>query len=447
VKQDYELHTGRNVLPYNKIERIDVLDKDTGRTVASHVLGTIGIIAGVFVVISIIAILTKSSCPFIYTYNGEHYDFQGEIYSGAFHAPLERHDFMPLPGYIPHQGAYRIKISNELKERQFIDLAELIVMEHGMDEKVLIDKYSKYHSITNPQAPLHAYSTKGTDITSTLKNRDGHCYLFNDPQAGQPLEHTILQFTKPEGIKKAKLVVSGKGSLWLDYVYGEFTKLFGDNYNAWCEKQKKEKPEVLQKRRIDNHIPIEVCLWEHGEWKYLDHFELVGPLGHARDMVLPVDLSGVDEDKITIRLRTGFFFWEVDYAGLDFSQDRVVKKMTIRASRAHDQLGNDVEQTLAEEDHSYLEQQRIGEYTELFFPAPALRADRDYSVFLHTKGYYEHIRQYDSAPQLAKLITFYIPGRFAAYSRELYQERHELFRTLDEPVILSSDREQRENIQ
>ena len=84
-------------IPITSIKRIDVVERETGRTIASHVIGGTALIVGALTIISIIILLTKSSCPFVYAYNGENYDFVGETYGGAIFSPLERQDFMPLP--------------------------------------------------------------------------------------------------------------------------------------------------------------------------------------------------------------------------------------------------------------------------------------------------------------------------------------------------------------
>ena len=80
--------------------------------------------------------LTKSSSPFIYAYNGESYEFVGEIYSGAIHPPLERHDYLPLPVLQPVENEYSIKIANEIKEIQHTYLTELLVFDHPENAEI-----------------------------------------------------------------------------------------------------------------------------------------------------------------------------------------------------------------------------------------------------------------------------------------------------------------------
>ena len=314
-----------------------------------------------------------------------------------------------------------------------------MILEHDTTETALFDKYGKYHSITEPQAPQMAVTTSGANITSLLSTGNNESYMFDDLRKNQSLSHITLNFAKPEGVSDAKLIIRAKGSLWLDYVYGEFTKLFGEDFDTWSEKQRKENPEVLKKRRKDHHIAIEVSLNCKNSWRHVDYFELVGPLGDARDMVMPIDVSEVEGNEITIKLETGFLFWELDYASMDFTPDHPIRQQVVKASTAIDEMSVDVGKLLNREDQQYLEQLEVGNFVELNFPAPEFDPGKKYSVFLHAKGYYEHIRQFEGRPNYGKLLTFYIPGRFPDYSRELYEAQYDLIKLANEPIVLSSN--------
>ena len=42
-------------------------------------------------------------------------------------------------------------------------------------------------------------------------------------------------------------------------------------------------------------------------------------------------------------------------------------------------------------------------------------------MFLRTKGYYEHIRDFPGLPNLPELYGFKKPGRFVEFSKEKYR--------------------------
>jgi hypothetical protein len=49
-----------------------------------------------------------------------------------------------------------------------------------------------------------------------------------------------------------------------------------------------------------------------------------------------------------------------------------------------------------------------------------------HTAFLRTKGYYEHVREYEGVPDMVELSEFRKPGRFIEFSKEIYTERLEL---------------------
>ncbi|HYX06890.1 MAG TPA: hypothetical protein VE912_09185, partial [Bacteroidales bacterium] len=117
------------LIPLSKIERMELYEKDEAATVGSWTLGIIsGTSAAAFLLI-IIALATKESCPFIYTFNGNSYQFTGEIYSGSVQPRLERDDYLKLPLYDINNPEYKLKISNEVKEIQHTNLMELWVID------------------------------------------------------------------------------------------------------------------------------------------------------------------------------------------------------------------------------------------------------------------------------------------------------------------------------
>jgi len=200
IDWDEYAKTGTTAIPFSAIEKVDVYDMDVGKTI----LYTAGGLAGTAGAIFLVILLLKESCPFVYAYNGESYEFTGEIYSGAIHPPLERHDYLPLPGLSPINNEYKIKITNEVKEIQHTNLAELIVFDHPENTDILIDKYGTAHRIVDPRPPHHATTIRGDDVESLLINKDDVNYLSGIPEDNDELmDGVILTFDRP---KEAKTV-------------------------------------------------------------------------------------------------------------------------------------------------------------------------------------------------------------------------------------------------
>ena len=85
---------------------------------------------GAFVAFVAIALATKQSCPFIYSWNGSEYVFDAEPYGGAVTRGLERDDYSELENLRAENGLYRLMVTNEVPETQYTNLMELQVVDH-----------------------------------------------------------------------------------------------------------------------------------------------------------------------------------------------------------------------------------------------------------------------------------------------------------------------------
>ena len=409
-------------IPFAAIRQIDLLEKNSGKTTASYVFGSLGAVAGAFVVLAVIVALTKSSCPFVYAYDGHEYRFVGETYGGAIFAPAERHDYLPLPAIAPENGEYRLKISNELKERQYTNLAELWVVQHAAGTQVLLDQRGRVHTLAAPQPPTLARSASGHDYTAQLQATDHKAVLFDEDGPGSAPNEVVLTFANPAAARHGKLVLHAQNSLWLDYLYGAFIEKFGSAYNAWAVQQKTQPAAINRQWGLDQHIPLQVYVDAGHGWQLAETIPTIGPLA-ARDLVVPLDLGAAPAGPVRVKLACGFMFWEVDYAALDYSPNAPVQLEKCRLSSALTERGADARAQLAADDPLYLSQPRPGAAVSLVYAAgrPAPGAGTRRTAFLHTKGYYEHIRDFKGLPNLPELYAFRKPGRFVEFSKEKYR--------------------------
>jgi len=401
------------------IEKVEVFDKDSGATAASWIFGSILIGAGAFALFIIILLLTKSSCPFIYTWDGESFKFTGEIYSGAIQPALERHDYLPLKNIVAEDGTYRIKMTNEVKEIQHTNLAELMVFDHSENTEVLVDKYGEYHTITNPNSPIEAINLSGLDVLNIVSERDSLNY-FGDPiKKGMSInDGMIVKFKVPLDAEKASLIVNAKNSLWLDYLFTRFHGMLGDNYEKFQARQKDASTKELDRWYQEQSLPLSAYIEKNGEWEKLDHYNLVGPMAFKED-VLQFDVTGFKGEEISIKLETGYMFWEIDYVGIDYSEKQELNYTVISIQKAIDDKGIDIRSKLIADDNEYYIQPEVGDEVILNFAEPA-SSDKSRTVILHSKGYYLILRDQEGKPNKKALRKFRKEGRFPEYSRELF---------------------------
>lgn len=419
---EYELTNPTTIkIVLEAIQQILVYDHDTGATLASWMLGTIGVAAGAFGLFMIIVLLTKSSCPFIYSWNGEFFDFTGEIYSGAIQPGLERHDYLPLPTIVPEKGMYKVRMTNEVKEIQHTNLAELIVFDTPSNINVLVDKHGNYHTYSKASKPDEAINLKGKDILDFISEKDSLNYFGEAVKKDQSInDGIIMKYIVPEDALTAKLVVNAKNSLWLDYLFTQFHGMFGESYHKFQAKQKKVSAEDMNRWYLEQNIPLSVYIEKDGEWEYIDYFNLVGPMAFKED-IIQFDVSQYKNKELKIKLESGYMFWEIDYAGLDFSKDVKLNYEVVSVNDAIDNKGDDVKLKLLSDDSEYYIQPDVGDEVILNFKAPEAKG-KSQTVILHSKGYYIILREQEGKANKKKLREFRNAGRLPEYSIELFNK-------------------------
>lgn len=423
LKPGDSLNYGNYVLDLNKVDKIEIIEKDQGRTISNHLIVGIGVTLGVFLLVGIIAIATKSSCPFVSAYDGKDFTLQGEIYGGAIYPQLARHDYLALRMNPLDDGTLQIKITNELKERQYTDLAELWVVTHDNNSKVFADESGNLYSIAAPQQAIKVLLNNTRDLTEALVAADDNKIIYMDDTATVHAANEVyIKFNKPSHASKGKLMLTLKNSYFLDLLYGRLAEGFGNYYATYIKDQGKKPATELLKWVSEQQIPLTVSVKTTNGWKKITEITTVGPLSN-RNMVVPIDLE--DEAFFTeIKLSAGFMFWEIDQAAIDYGVDANFSVQKCKPITAVDEVGKNVTDLLLTADARYLEQPQIGNCATIAFKPSETKIKKGLSrsYFLHAKGYYEHIRNFNNRPDIEFLQQFKNPGAFPSFGLEVYKK-------------------------
>ena len=407
-------------IPFKDITRLEVIERDKGKSTGVTILAAVGITIGTMAVISAIAIALKESCPFISVYDGEEYVLQGETFGGAIYPSLAREDYVPLPS-AAIGAEVKVMVSNELKERQYTDMANLLLAEHAPGQQVLTTPGGDLMLVTNAIAPKTAILNNGKNMLQLVNEVDNTPCAFNDTSAANPVNRLVLTFDKQAADKKLGLQVSLRNSYWLEYTFQQLTRHFGDRYNQWVEQQKQKPGEQIIQWQESQHMPLTISIKTGEGWKEIMKVKTIGPLMN-RDLIIPLDNLKANQGEIEVAFSTGFMFWEVDQVKI--AEIETLPATAIRYLKpvsAVDEKGNSVLADLKEKDSKFLEQPEPGKRAYLTYKVPDYAPLKAYSAFLHSSGYYEPIRDYQGAADLGFLNKMREPGAFTAFSMEEYK--------------------------
>jgi hypothetical protein len=435
-----------SIIPVSAIKEYDIYAPNTGKSagIALLIIGGIAVTAAIIISIAVVtkqaadntaeAVSNSSSCPFIYSFDGQAWQFNGEIFGGATLSTLERDDYLALPKYNSAPGSkYKIFMANFLPEIQFINKADLILISHDSKVEAFIDKYGNIQTVSEPVLPSTAFDSRGTDCLGEIQASDQVTHDFNEePDTGisctylNSIELTFKACSNPE---KGKILINAKNSLWGDYIVSGLYRMFGDKYEHWARKQEQQPAGDYMAWMQQQGIPLQVYVMKENEWQMVDYFDMVGAFS-SRDMVLPLDLEDAwtadaagDSTlySLKVKLVTGYMFWELDYAAIDLSENAEVEQIWIHPDNAVDQDGRDVARLLADDDKQYLVQKETGDHTVLEFTLPA-GIGPSFNLYLQSRGYYHQARESSSDEDIALLKTFLEPGKLSLYSYRKFME-------------------------
>jgi len=422
IKPEARLGDGNSSLSIKDLVRYDLYVKDEIRNVLTWITGGTFLVLGLYalfgIVILSLALLTGGSCPFIYTNSGDGYAFAGEIYSGAIYAPLERNDYLLLPEIVEENGILKLKMTNELPEIQYTNLAELFVIDHGENREVLVDKYGNYQVSADPEHPVEAFNFNGENILEILSDKDSACYFGVNPGAGIPLtDGAIATFELPPDVSSGKLFLRARNSFWVDIVYKNFNSMLGSYGDNWSKKQNVSDGNKLAEWTLSQKIPLMVYVEKNGEWTFCDYFNPAGPMA-LKDDVIPIDLSGLAPGKIRIKVESGTNFWEIDYLAIDFTKNPPLDVKRLALKSAFNERDEKISELLKYDDLKYyVQSDNKNSATLAFQNVEQTLPER--TVILHSKGYYNLKQEAKGIPRIAKLKSVRKPGQLLEYSRDL----------------------------
>lgn len=411
-------------IPLSEVEMAWVKRVDPILTFLANV-GVVVLVLGA--VLGIIA-LTKESCPFVYSFDGESYIFDAEPYGGATCQGLKRTEWCGLEYLREVNGQYKIMITNEVDETQYTDEIKLVVVDHPQGVKVVSDESGKIHTVSHPIIPILALDGKGRELMPYVSKND---WIFwqtrteeKDPERKEDLkDELIFEFPKPESATQAKLLFNGCNTLWGSQMVKRFLELYGNKVYEYYEDVNNFGPSYskvmfwnLREELYRLHIRVET---EDG-WKSKGTIVGGGPF-ISEDRIYTLDLSDVPGDKLKIKLTPPVAFWMINYLAFDYTEDLPIQIREIEAAEAINQNGQDVREILAKNDSNYLIMPNIGDSAELVFESPAHNYGMDRSVILKASGYYDIHLEAKGEPQREILEKFLAePGFTILYAFEEY---------------------------
>ena len=270
-----------------------------------------------------------SSCPYLYTWNGERFefitDFLGGGEMGYWQAPGVRNtpdpdEYIRIEGrhLAARDGRFELRVTNELEEALFLDRAELVAIAHPAGVEVHPNEGLRstrepfvLHAIRNLQPPAAVHDDHGHDVRERILENDRRSPddFHLERIRGYAGRHA-LTITLPRGANASRaLLLTG----WTDYAFS------GDNVAA----------HQLGLQMLPPSLEVEDA---NGQWKTAIA-EIGFPVGRPQTIV--VDLRRhVPADARRVRVVTSMrIYWDrIQVGDIDPSIDSKVTRLDSAAS-------------------------------------------------------------------------------------------------------------------
>ena len=276
--------------------------------------------------------ILKGSCPFLYVYDGEQYQFVtdllwraplGLVTSMGFVAPDETKDFVKISGtqIQPKSGRYSIQITEELWETAYFDEVKLIAVDHPIGTDIFVnEQYTpppfadfKVYGVAEKLYPKSAVNHRGEDVSDALKAFDYHYAVEHAPGPYQGVvePHAIvLDLGDVPNDTSVTLFLSG-------WIFPTDTSI---------------NVALFQNPEINPSFPSVSVKDENGKWKTV--IDMIG-LPAGKNKTITVDLTGkfLSDDR-SVRVETDMqIYWDAAFFTVG-TQDVPIEMTTLNPDSA-----------------------------------------------------------------------------------------------------------------
>lgn len=394
----------------NDIEKVHLLDKNGALTVFSFVATTaVSATAAISLFLAI-----ACACPHVYINDGNSWHFTNSMFTGAMNPTLERFDFKKIPDFHSDSTSLSLELRNEEKEIQYTNTLKLVAIYHQKGEEIIANQKGEFTQVTKPRF-AQSLSNDDGDFKNNFSNINSESYNFNSTDK-DGISNLQATFTT-ENLKSANLILSVKNPKWGGFVYHEFTKLFGDYFQKWVKSNTRKSKKQLYSNIRKAGILLAVEVKEGGKWKQIEDINLVGEAGFQK-IAVSIPQKYLKQNSLTIRLRSGFQFWEINYLALS---EKLIENLNIEEIDAKIiSEGADLQSLIQSDDSEYLVH-RQGE-KPIMVNFSGLKTDSERTLFLKSKGYYKTIQNHTGQPEWKQLLSINKYGGFSKFSKQKFED-------------------------
>ena len=282
----------------------------------------------------------KGSCAFLYAWNGSRFEFVTDIlWKSALGMPLgimagemrygfpnSTQEYLRIPGQALHlkDGAYSIRVTEELWEVAFLDQMNLVLLDHPntvdfyVDEGFVVPPYPPLHlyPVLEKLAPFKASDDRGRDLLPLLQAKDDRyaaTFAIGDYQGIAAMHDLVLDLGRQLPDPHITLFLNG----WLYPTDASINVA------------------VAQSNRTPIARPCVQVPDANGKWQ-----TIIPDIGfpQGKDKMMVIDLNGkfpADDYRIRIRTNMEIYWDQIFYTRNEPGAPYIMTTLTASAADLH----------------------------------------------------------------------------------------------------------------
>ena len=293
-------------------------------------------------------------------------------------------EWTPVDAAPDENGKSRVRLDNLSGVPRGVDEAKLVAVDHPAGVGVAPDAQGIMRTFSGPVAPATAVDRTGRDIMPLIGAKDD--IFWRSPggdsapvNAADLRDELSLEFRRPAGARKAKLIVNAANTMWRAQFAREVLGRSGGP-----APRSGAKPLYREGELTGLGVRLETVFgWQTGQVIFAG-----GPLP-AEDAVYWLDLGDVKGTTVRLKLEPPAGYWLIDRLALDFGEDTPVDEILVDAEGVDSPDAAEVLRALTVEDGSTLFLVNPGSQSALTFTAPPPKEGMVRTLFLRTVSCYE----------------------------------------------------------
>ncbi len=330
------------------------------------------------------------SCPTIYTFDGQNYNLEVELFSECISRQLENNDLDLLKQKIIND-TLKLNITNEALETHYINKLDLLVADHPIGTKLLLTIENNLTLFSNFILPTNAISKDKTEISKLVSKDDNQYYRSGVEKISELKKGPTFDYIEiPAPPKATKMLVKYRNTLLsTTLLYDVVVGSQGVDGLEWTDRMNNDPTYASQFKLVyEAFSGIKIKTFTDGSWNAVGLLKDAGPLNWKYNAV---ELPITNSNDYLIRLEFIPDNFMIDYIAFDTTYTNTNEIITniippVLITNSENKLDNEPFEFIKNDDDNYLRTYPGDSYSfQYYIPN---RNDCEQTVLIKSKGYY-----------------------------------------------------------